>query len=677
MKTPSRKLNQTSASFAFSVFLLPPFALCLLVSAASAANFPSATNLAELSIEQLANVEVTSVSKKEQRLADAPAAAFVLSDEDIRRSGATTIVDALRLVPGMQVAALGANDWAVTARGFNSQFANKLLVMIDGRTVYSPLFSGVYWDVQQMLLDDVDRIEAIRGPGAAIWGANAVNGVINILSKSARDTQGALIYGGGGSEHLVLGGARYGDQIGENTFYRLYGTYQLNDQFHSSAGTSLNDNWDLAKAGFRLDHFTRGEAQLTWQGDAHTGNVFDHTGDLHGFNTLGRWTQHLTGRSSYELQAFVDHSFRDDALARASVSTADLSGQHNFGLGQRQDIIWGWGYRYIRSELARANTPALTIVDPDKDVNLISAFVQDEIQIVPEKLTITLGTKVEHNDFTGFEIQPSARLTIKPSENQTVWAAVSRAVRTPSEAEGMDFIAFTTGGPQPGPGGLYLPVFIGNPDLESETLLAYELGYRIQPCSQVSADFALFYNDYDELTGRTPVAFVPGTPFGTLAIQSVNSLTAESYGGEAVVSYAPLENWRLSASYSLLLLNAHGNPSDAEAAELNSPTHQVVLRSSWELLGPAFRVLSPESGVRSRDSRLSLDVQLRYVDNVQNVPAYLTADVGLTWRPCADLELRVVGQNLLDDQHPEQASLIGAPTAEVPRGIYGKITWRF
>lgn len=622
---------------------------------------PSTNSVADLSLEDLLNLKVTSVSKKEEKLDEAAAAVFVLSNDDLRRSGATTVPDALRLVPGLQVAAIDSGNWAVSARGFNSQFANKLLVMIDGRSVYSPLFSGVYWDAQQVFLDDMDRIEVIRGPGATVWGANAVNGVINILSKSARDTQGDLLYGGGGDEHLALGGARYGGKIDEDTYYRIYGSYQLNDNFQQANGQSANDSWDLQKAGYRVDHYTHNDGQLTWLGNGYAGNLADGSGDLNGFNTLGRWTQRISDRSSYEVQAYFDHTYRNDALAQVALDTADLSWQHTFGLGERNDVIWGLGYRLTDSQLHKANSPAITIIDHNIPLNLFSAFIQDEFKIIPDKLTFTLGTKVEHNDYTGFEVQPSTRLMFKPAENQTVWAAVSRAVRTPSESES-SVETFALGAPVVGPGGgLYVPTFVGNTQLKSEVLLAYELGYRIQPTHRVSVDVATFYNDYSRLAGQVPGAFIPGAPVGTLQIKPENSLRGQSYGGEAVVMFAATDFWRLTASYSLLMMHVQGETAaNATADELNAPTHQVVLRSSLDLTRHA-----------------SLDTQLRYVDNVQDVVAYVTADVRLSYRPTPNLELSIVGQNLLDNSHPEQASLVGAPTAEVPRGFYGKITCRF
>ena len=621
-----------------------------------------AEDLGNLSLEDLTNIKVTSVSKKEEELDEAAAAIFVLTNDDLRRSGFTTAADALRLVPGLQVASIGSNSWAVSARGFNSQFSNKLLVMIDGRSVYSPLFSGVYWDAQQVFLEDVDRIEVIRGPGATIWGANAVNGVINILSKSARDTQGGLIYGSGGDSHLTSDGARYGGRIGEDTYYRIYGSYQLNDNFKLTNGLSARDGWDIGQSGFRVDRYPDKDSQLTWQGDYYSGNLFDHRGDLFGVNTLGRWKQRISERSSYEVQAYFDHTYRNDDLAANTLDTVDVSWQHTFGLGEHNDIIWGLGYRFTDARL-KSNSPGLTIIKQNIPLNLFSAFIQDEWKIIPGKLTFTVGTKIEYTEYTGLELEPGARLSYKLAENQTVWAAVSRAVRTPSESEGENAISFALGPPAVGPGGgLYVPTLLGNTRLESEVLWAYELGYRIQPTHRTSVDIAAFYNDYTSLTGQTPTgAFISGAPVGIMPIELTNALRGNSYGGEAVFTVAATDSWRLSANYSLLTLHVRGGTAtENRALESNAPEHQFVLRSSYDFTRQA-----------------GLDAQLRYVDSVTGIPAYVTADVRLSYRPTANLEFSLVGQNLLQARHPEQASLIGAYTTEVPRSVMLKITWHF
>ncbi len=659
MKWPDRRWFKP---FARRVPLVGFLLLAACSAGAADGGAPSTNSLADLSLEELLDVKVTSVSKKAEDLNAAAAAIFVLSNDDLRRSGATTVADALRLVPGLQVAAIDAGNWAISARGFNSRFANKLLVMIDGRTVYSPFFSGVYWDIQQVFLEDVDRIEVIRGPGATIWGANAVNGVISIVSKSARDTQGGLIYGGGGDVHQGDGGARYGGQLDENTYYRVYGAYQLNDNFERVNGQSADDGWDLAKGGFRVDHYTRTDGQLTWQGAGYAGNIENRGGDQNGVNTLGRWTQRISERSGYEVQAFLDHAFLNNALMEITEDTADLAFCAKLGIGARNDVIWGLGYRFTDTQLLKANSPIAVIAGDNIPLNLFSAFVQDELKLIPDSLTFTLGTKIEHNDITGVEVQPSARLAFMPSENQTVWAAVSRAVRTPSVIEGKKSVDITAGPPVAGPGGgLYQPMAVSSPDVESERLWAYELGYRVQPDRRVNVDVAVFYNDYSRLMGRQSGGFIPGVPLGILASEPANTLWGESYGGEAVLTAAATDCWRLSASYALLMMRVHGKSADeAKAIEENAPTHQVVLRSSYDVT-----------------RRFSLDGDIRYVGAVLEVGAYVTADLHLSYRPSADLEMSLVGQNLLDAGHPEQASDIRAPTTEVPRGFYGKITRRF
>lgn len=637
-------------------------ALAILANAGEARAEDSATksfkDSTDLDLEQLVNIQVTSVSKKEEKLNDAPAAISVLTGDDLHRSGATSIAEALRLVPGMDVSQVNAYTWAVSARGFNGEFANKLLVLVDGRSVYTPAFSGVYWDLQQQMLDDVDRIEVIRGPGGAIWGANAVNGVINVVSKSAKDTQGALVYGSGGDVHLTMDGGRYGGMIGTNTYYRVFGSYQKTDDYPlSSSGGSAMDGWWGAEGGFRVDHYRGSDTHLTWQADVTKSEIPGQDENAYNVNTIGRWTRELSDRSSVEVQAYYDRIHRD-YLAIDHVDTLDFTAQHTFGLGKYNDVIWGIGYRYIASKLAQ-DTPIVSITNGNFNQQLFSAFVQDDWKLIPEKLTLTAGTKIEHNDITGFEIQPSFRAVLKPAENQTVWTSVSRAVRTPSNYEGRDLTHITLGPPFTGPGGgLYLPELVGNPSLNSEVLWAYEAGYRIQPAKRVNVDLAMFYNNYSGLAavGSTP-QFTPGVPVGTAATPFVNGPRAQTYGGELAVTVAPTDAWRLTASYSLLrehldkgiFLTGNGDPE-----------HQITLRSAYDFT-----------------KRASFDAQLRYVDAFPGVSAYVTADVRLSYRPTDNIELSVVAQNLFQNQHLEQPRLMGTLVSEVPRGFYGKVTWRF
>lgn len=618
------------------------------------------TDLADLSIEQLMNESVTSVSKREQSLFDAAAAISVLSHDDIRRSGATSVAETLRLVPGMNVGQINSSQWAISARGFSGQYSNKLLVLVDGRAVYTPTLAGVYWDLQQTMLDDVDRIEVIRGPGGTLWGANAVNGVINIVSKSSRDTQGGLLYAGGGNVHLTSEGARYGGKIGENTYYRVFGSYQLSDAFDQPGGGSAMDGWQSESGGFRIDHYQGEDNHFTWQADGTLADLDDHTSDAYNANTLGRWTRELAERSSVEVQTYYDRTSRDEiARARAQVDTFDLTAQHTFGIGDRNDVIWGVGYRFIANH-TEATTPLIQVRDGDLNLQLFSGFIQDEFKLIPDKVILTAGSKIEHNDFTGIEIQPSVRAVFKPTSNQTLWAALSRAVRTPNVVEDSDVFAVQVGGPLAGPGGNYIPRVVGTANPEAEVLWAYELGYRVLPTERVSMDATLFYNDYDDLInfGSSVTRFVPGVPSGTAEIPLINAQSAKTYGGEASVSVEPINQWRLTASYSLLLQD-FGGALPVGAMVYDDPKQQAILRSAYDY------------------QQAGLDAQLRFVDGMEGVPAYITADVRLSWRPRPDLELSLVGQNLFDSGHREANQFFGTTNGEVPRGFFGRITWRF
>ena len=623
----------------------------------------TARDYGDLSLEELMKETVTSVSKKEQKRTDAAAAVTVLSNDDLRRSGVTSLPDALRLVPGMEVASVNSSQTSVSARGFNTLYANKLLVLVDGRAVYNPLFAGVYWDLQHPMLEDVDRIEVIRGPGATIWGANAVNGVINVVSRDAGETQGGLLYGGGGDVQQTLAGARYGGRIGEHTYYRVYGGEQSRDDYRLADGRPAQDNWTSRQGGFRLDHHPTEGTHATWQSEITSADLADRTSEAYNAHTLGRWTRDWSDRSSLEVQAYYDRTHRDElATVRSTVDTVDLSLHHRFAAGERHDLIWGLGYRFIDGEVSPTN-PFILVDDGRFRQELFSGFVQDEIELLPDRLTFTAGTKLEHNDYTGLEIQPGASLVFKPVEKQTLWASVSRAVRTPSVLEGARVFSPLYGAPVAGPGGgVYLPTLVGNPDAGSERLWAYELGWRIQPRPRVSVDLALFYNRYDDVitTGITP-RFIPGAPVGTAELLWFNGLAGHTYGGETSVTVSPSDNWRLIASYSLLISRIEDTQSAPATIENeSSPEHQLSLRSAYDF-----------------NRRLSLDGQLRYVDAILGVPAYLTADLRLSYRPNDRLEFALVGQNLLDHHHPEQADVPFATVAEVPRSFYGKLTWRF
>ncbi len=644
---------QVTASFLVSL---------LVATLHSAGPGPPARNLGDLSIEELMNETITSVSKHEEKLGDAAAAIAVLSNDDLRRSGATTIMEALRLVPGVNVGQVNSSRWAISARGFNSVFSSKLLVLVDGRAIYTPLFSGVFWDLQQVMLEDVDRIEVIRGPGATVWGANAVNGVINVVSRSARETTGVLLSAGGGDQHRRMGSVRYGAQVGANTFYRVFASERKDADFPLAGGVAAADGWAGRQAGFRVDHYPAADTHLTWLAGATGVTLDDDSSDSYTYNTLGRWTRQLADRSAVEVQAYVDRLSRHEA-AQADVhsDTVDVAAHHTFGIGARHNIIWGGGYRYVDSRLA-PTTPLIQVRSARSRQQLFSAFLQDEIQFVPNRLTLSVGGKLEHNDYTGWEFQPSIRAVFKPTPESTLWAAVSRAVRTPSAIEGKDTLGITAGAPFRGPdGGAYLPTIVGNRQLVAEVLRAFEIGFRVQVSRQLSADLTLFANRYSELTGYRDVRrLVPGVPFGLAEIPFENQRGGDTYGGELSVTMSPVDTWRVTASYARLEERIEGARNTNIPSAPTSPRHQGVLRSSYDF--------TPQ---------ISLNVQLRHVSAVSTIPGYTTGDFRLAYRWTDALELSLVGQNLFDPQHAEQGPQQSTVTAEVPRAYYGKVTWRF
>jgi iron complex outermembrane receptor protein len=632
-------------------------------------------DLAHLSLEELMNFEVTSVSRRTEKLSEAPAAISVITGDELRRSGVTSVPEALRLVPGMEVARLDAHNWAISARGFNDLFANKLLVLMDGRSVYTPLFSGVYWDVQDTLLEDIDRIEVIRGPGATLWGANAVNGVINIITRPAKDTQGLLLLGGGGTEEQGLAGVRYGGQLGDSAYYRVYAKYFNRDDQVLPDGNDANDRWNMERAGFRIDWDASTENHFTLQGDLYSGRLnqtyflpatnapaFAETNasklNVSGGNVLGRWSHAFSESSDLKLQVYYDRTVRHGPVLNEDRDTLDLDLQHRFLLGERHDLVWGAGYRASSDEID--NTYAIAFNPDQRTSQLFSLFAQDEITLIHERLRLTLGSKFEHNDFTGFEYQPGGRLSWTPTDRQTIWASVSRAVRSPSRAE--DDIRLRQMTPAPGVHAL----LTGDRRFDSEELLAYEAGYRWRPLDSVSLDVAAFYHDYDQLRSLEPGGVVPGPPFTVIATAG-NGLHGETYGVEFAPGWQVTDWWRLQAAYTFLQMQLHhgagSGDTTSERDEGRSPHHQFSLRSLLNL-----------------PHNVELDSTVRYVDSLPDfqIPGYVVIDVRLAWRPFKDFEVAIVGQNLLDDRHPEFQSLfIPTERIEVQHSVYGKVTWRY
>jgi iron complex outermembrane recepter protein len=565
-------------------------------------------------------------------------------------------------VPGLNVASVNAREWAISARGFNNLYANKLLVLVDGRSVYKPLFAGVYWDLQQIMLEDVDRIEVIRGPGSTVWGANAVNGVINVESRSARDSQGGLLYFNGGGVERSTAGVRYGGRVGGETYYRIFASQLSRDDYTLANGESAADSWNGWHAGLHVDTYSRGDTRLTWQAEATGARLSNHASDGLNVNTLGRWTRQMSSRSMVQAQIYFDRDQHDDlARAHSIISTTDFSLHHRLGIGDSNDLIWGFGYRHMDITGEQTNAYA-RVLDPQIGMQLFSGFVQNEVQIVPDALNLTFGSKIEHNDLTGFELQPGVRSVFKPTANQTLWAAGSRAVRTPNVVEGKTAAAVAYGEPFRGPGGgVYVPTLIGNPELKSDVVWTYELGYRARISRRVSVDLTAFQNDYRHLITFGEVRrLVPGVPFGVAEIPWRNLISGRTRGGEVAVNLSVSSSWRLAGSYALLTHRFGPKHADTEALKGNSPRHQATLRSLYDF--------SP---------RLNADTQIRYVGHIPGVPGYVGADVRLAYRLTDQIDVALVGKNLLDPRHPEQATAPFSVVAESPRNVSVKISWRF
>jgi iron complex outermembrane recepter protein len=638
-------------------------------------------SLTDLSLEELMNVEVISSSKKLEKISEAAAAIFVISQEDIRRSGVTTIPEALRMVPGVHVARIDANKWAVTARGFNDRFASKLLVLTDGRSVYSPLFSGVFWELQDTMLEDIERIEVIRGPGSTLWGANAVNGVINIITKNASKTQGGLATAGGGTEERGFGAVRYGGKAGDSGYYRVYGKYFNRDGFVDSSGNRTPDDWYSYRGGFRADWEPNSDDLFTVQGDIYSGragqttdlptlalpylNTVNTKTDTLGLNLTTRWKRTISETSELALQFYYDRTQRKDSTTiNEDRDTFDLDLQHSFAPFENHKIVWGMGYHFTQDQID--STFTLRVNPASRKDSLFSSFIQDDITLLPDVLRLTLGSKFENNDYSGFEVQPTARLLFTPNQQHSIWGAVSRAVRTPSRVEA-DSIAIAQILP-PNAIGLGSPLgtasVYGNTSLASEKLIAYEIGYRLQPAQNLFFDLALFYNKYDKIISTRQGTFNPFVVPAVLPYTLTNNVSGETHGAELAVDWRSTEWWHQQLAYTYLRMKMHpeepGSFSEYIAKLGTSPEHQLSYRSGFDLT----------KGVH-------LDLWLRYVDTLpREIKNYVTMDARLAWKPEKSLELSLVGQNLFEKRHQEFGLDVSRSTL-VPRGFYGKVSWQF
>jgi iron complex outermembrane receptor protein len=638
-------------------------------------------NLKKLSLEQLGNVEVTTVSKDPQQVHKTPAAVFVITQEDIRRSGATSIPEALRLAPGVEVAQIDGNHWSVSIRGFAGQFSKSLLVLVDGRSVYTPLFEGVYWDLPYVMLEDVERIEVVRGPGGTIWGSNAVNGVINIITRNANSTQGALATLGAGSVNQGTGGVRYGGSAGKDINYRIYGMGAIRGHEFHPDGDQF-DRWRMGQMGFRADWKSGQKDTFTVQGDIYRGEsgerAFvasfsppaeiqkDGKGYVSGGNLLARW-QHTTGEGSdIQIQAYFDRTNRQDFELGETRDTFDVDFVQHTRVHDDQELTWGLGARVSPSNFIQTSAGVNFLPNKQTD-SIYSGFVQYELPIVRDKLTLTAGTKLEHNNFSGFEYQPSVRLLWTPTAHQSFWGAVTRAVRTPSRLDQDVQFAILVRATPPPP--IYFQI-LGNPNLKAERLIAYEAGYRAQINSNVYVDFTAFYNTYNDLQGYGPpfpaLANTPPPPHLFFVLPYANSIEGHTVGTEIAPNWKITHWWQVRGSYSFLHMQVKDKPGFTDVGNLlssymgSSPSSLVGFQSLFNL-----------------PKHFELDATYRYSSALpaQAVRAYSTVDLRLGWHVGEYLDFSVVGQNLL---RPSQAEFGGdpGPLVGIKRRIYGKITWR-
>ena len=638
--------------------------------------------LKQLTLEELGNVEVTTATKEPEKVWNTPAAIYVITQEDIRRSGATSIPEALRLAPGVEVARISGDEWSIGIRGFGSRLSRSVLVLIDGRSVYSTFTAGVYWEVQDTLMEDIDRIEVIRGPGGTIWGPNAVNGVINIITKNSKDTQGGLVSAGGGNAEQGFAEARYGAGKGKDLTYRVYGKGFARSAQHHSDGFNY-DPWQGGQTGFRMDWSKRTRDTFTLQGDiyddaageavqASTYNppsekTLEGYAHLSGGNILWSWKRTLAEKKDIQLTAYYDRTNRHELNFGDVRNTVSVDFLERFPL-PRQEISWGLGLWFSHGDEIEV-VSGLTFVPPTLTDQLYTAFLQDEISLLPNRLSLVAGTKFLKTNFTGALFEPSVRLLYTPTPTQTVWAAFTHAVRTPAEVERDFFLSSFIG---TAPNGLpFFARFNANRNFRSEELNGYELGYRHLVGSKVYLDIAGFFNQYhdllsEDLTGPIFVETDPAPTHLLLPAEFGNGLKATTEGGEIGSEWRPKNYWRLRGSYSFLEMHLERGRGSADVGTApiiqgSSPQHQLLFQSNFDL---------PKS--------LTADFQVRYVSELPSlkIPAYWTGDASLGWDASKQVRLSVVGQNLFQAHHYESLydprGLVG-----IKRSAYGKIVWRW
>lgn len=672
----------------FSINLILSGLIVQSVVAQPSAELPQ--DLTEVGLDRLLNFDlvVTLPGRKEQRASDAASAIYVITQDDIRQSGVTHVAEVLRLVPGVDVARVSSNTWAISIRGFNQVFANKLLVLIDGVSVFSPTTNGVYWQSNDLVLEDIARIEVVRGPGAALWGSNAVNGVINIITKNAKDTQGGLITIGGGMQERGFGSARYGGKLSEETFYRAYGTFHDRAENELRAGGGGDDDWQSSSGGFRIDSQISHTDSITLSGDYQyqadrlwpttptlippfvDNQRFKDDTSWRGLRTMFDWSHEESPSSTFDTRISYSRKDRQSSLISFTYDLLNVDLQHHWTVSDRHDLVYGTAFRYFENDSEGSSGQQ---VDPEhRQTNLWSGFVQDEITLVPEMLRLIFGSKLEHSEDTGTEAMPNVRLAYTPMKSVSLWGSVARAVAQPAvffQDAQIPFAAFPLpDSPLPG-----LVLLSGNRSLKSENLIAYEAGVRGDVLSDFSVDTSLFFNNYDDLfsaeEGEPSIQPVPAENLPALVIPVVfdNKLSGSSFGGELALEWRATDWWRLVGTYSYLNLNIDlgdsNDTSDPTLIENQSPENQFGIRSHMAL-----------------NHDINVDAFLRYVDRVSsgNIDPYFDLNLRLAWNLSKNTELSVVGQNLLHNQHSEfEGSLFGPPQIEIERALYGMVRVKF
>jgi iron complex outermembrane receptor protein len=642
--------------------------------------------LADASIEELMNIEVTSVSKKSQRLSSTAASVFVINAEDIRRSGITVLPELLRLAPGVQVARVASGSWAIAIRGFNDAYSNKLLVLIDGRSVYNEFYSGVFWDALNISVDDIERIEVIRGPGAAMWGTNAVNGVINIITKSAKTTQGGLIVAGGGSEGNSTGSVRYGTEFG-GAYLRVgaenvtVDTFQILNGASPSRG-SVNRGGDL-----RMDWDFSSKDSLEISAGAYTSSLGlivpsatatapnapsadDHI-NTQGENIVARWQHVISEGDTIDVHFSYEHMLRKDPQDSANFHVADYGFQQHLQAGSRNDLIWGFTYR--DDDFSSTGTPALSFSPSAATRDAAAVFAEDEIALVPDKLSVIFGVQVSKTATLGYAVQPTGRLLWTPTKTLSSWIAVSRAMREPSlEERGINFlqqpILIPSGSPYV-PSLLGIPNVLGNPASRSETALTYEAGQRVQASRTISFDVSTFYTSYQHLatftTGSPVLQFASGVPYLNIPVTSGNDRFGDGYGAEFSAIWNVSSRWKLNGGYTWLRVETspyRGNTSTDEISVLADPHHQWLLRSNFDLT-----------------RTIQIDTALYYYGGMREVgiPQHLRGDLRIGWRPAPKIEFSIGVQDAFEANHVEGTDTRFGQTSQVPRNFYGRFVWKF